>query len=505
VLTAAVAAKYEELIFAIWSQQWPRLRRNFRFSTGSFADRGRIGLAFDLQVTPEASASLWRGNRVLRLDLEHSQGMEASDNGQELWLAAALDDLLAPDLREFRTFLRTYGAYVQSPRAAFKGIADMYRRFDDIDVKPWSVALRTIAEEFPTPDDAGTLKRVSVSPFTSTPKDVMLERLIESIRFLCLEDGTHAFAQTEADFCTAVAELWPSHRNAIWEVLAQPSSSEAHSTALLKAVANKITVDDLVSLAETRPMVIAPLVRLNPSVAAVPDVWRLAERIQWAMLDGLEGASVPAQLWRAVIRAMLQAGTVVGVREVVSLANDAALDGALEWLISASPPSFPTLWREVLRKLAEERLERENLRPLELAFCAAIAPSTVVARLSASRADVQRLASEPLENLPLPLRLSTAFLLVTLGLQGTPQAGAPLLARGFFAVHEALAGAVEPPEAWRLLQPYLPMVWFWQEWDRCLRLRRALEKWLHDHPETHSTIGAGVRNPEDRRLFKSLW
>ena len=74
-------------------------------------------------------------------------------------------------------------------------------------------------------------------------------------------------------------------------------------------------------------------------------------------------------------------------------------------------------------------------------------PPTVASRLSASRPDLQTLAAEPVENLPPALRLPTAFLLVTLGLQASPQTGAPLIARGFFAVHDALEGAVEPPEA----------------------------------------------------------
>ena len=57
----------EDLIFAVWSQQWPRLRRNFRFSTGSFADRGRTSAPFDLQVTPLANRRAWqrRGEYLL--------------------------------------------------------------------------------------------------------------------------------------------------------------------------------------------------------------------------------------------------------------------------------------------------------------------------------------------------------------------------------------------------------------------------------------------------------
>jgi hypothetical protein len=161
------------------------------------------------------------------------------------------------------------------------------------------------------------------------------------------------------------------------------------------------------------------------------------------------------------------------------------------------------LWREVLRPLAEQRLMNE-ISPLELAFCAVLVPSTIAAQLSASRADLQKLASESLENLPASLRLPTAFLLVTLGLQASAQLGAPLIARGLFPVYEALEGATEPPEAWRLLQPHLPMLWYWQEWDRCEKLRRALANWLLAHPSALGTILAAARKPAEKRLVESL-
>ena len=40
VLPSLDTGKIEDLILALWSQQWPRLRRNFRFSTGFFCRPG---------------------------------------------------------------------------------------------------------------------------------------------------------------------------------------------------------------------------------------------------------------------------------------------------------------------------------------------------------------------------------------------------------------------------------------------------------------------------------
>src|SRR6202040_260677 len=43
-----------EVVFLIWAQQWPRLRRSFRFCTLAFGDRSTEGARFDLQFVPDA-------------------------------------------------------------------------------------------------------------------------------------------------------------------------------------------------------------------------------------------------------------------------------------------------------------------------------------------------------------------------------------------------------------------------------------------------------------------
>jgi GTPase-associated protein 1, N-terminal domain type 1 len=505
VVPAAGAPTHEELIFALWSQQWPRLRRNFRFSTGSFADRGRGGPAFDIQVTPKANLSAWPRDRMLVLASGDMESTGQSACLDEPWLRIALEDLLLADSHGFRTFLRTYGADVRALRAAFVPLARMYGRLTMADRGPWIATLRTIAAEFPAPDEAGTLKLVSVSKLRSLPPDATLDALVDSVRFLCLEDTTGAFAGVDFDFMKALADLWPTRREAVAEILDKPPLTEVRWTALAKAVADCMSADEIPWLWETHPELVVPFVRLNPGLATDPGVWQLPDRSQWGVIEALEASTISQALWRDITRAMLMAGTTVAAREVTQRAGLAALDGALDWLVETPSAKLPPpLWREVLRPLAEKRLARGTLSPPELAFCATIVPATIAAGLPATRPDVQALASEPLDILPASLHVPTAFLLVTLGLQASAEVGAPLLARGFFPAHDALEGATEPPEAWRLLQPHLPLLWFWEEWDRCLKLRRALENWVYAHPNALGTILAAARKPAERRWLESL-
>jgi hypothetical protein len=372
-------------------------------------------------------------------------------------------------------------------------------------VEPWTRTLRAIATDFPAPDEAGTLKQASVSRSPSLPIEATLDRLVDSIAFLCVEDTTGAFAQVDSNFNTMLPDLWPARREAVVATLARPPVTEVRWTTLAKAAARRLSADEIPWLWETHPELLVPFVRLNLDLATAPGVWRLPDRNQWGVVEALEASAVSQPLWRKITRAMLAAGTTVAAREITQRAGNAALDGALDWLVKTPSANLPApLWREVLRPLAEERLAGSTLPPPTLAFCAAIVSATVAAGLPATRPDLQELASQPLEALPASLRVPTAFLLVTLGLQASGKVGAPLLACGFFPVYEALEGAAEPPEAWRLLQPHLPMLWFWEEWDRCLKLRRALENWVQAHPGTLGTILAAARKPAHRKWLESL-
>ena len=129
ILPGKNAREFENLVFAIWSQQWARLRQSFRFSTGSFADRGRGGLPFDLQVTPETRGRIWeRGGGYLLLDNpgKHENALPIAKPPS--WIMTARDDLFYLDTGKFRSFLFAYGRDTKSPRSAFGKLGVAYGR-----------------------------------------------------------------------------------------------------------------------------------------------------------------------------------------------------------------------------------------------------------------------------------------------------------------------------------------------------------------------------------------
>lgn len=198
----------------------------------------------------------------------------------------------------------------------------------------------------------------------------------------------------------------------------------------------------------------------HPELAFEAETWHLPGHVQLQIFEAPSRLSLGQVQWAKIVGAMLIAATHMSVREAVGRAGTEVMSGALRWLqhpiAQQMLPSQP--WREALADSAAELLRREtSLSPAELAFCAWCTPSHVVpCILSAERGYIQNLANQPLEVLPAPLRVPTAFLLAAVGLRAITDSGTSLIVKAFYPLHEALATRDYSEESWLLLSSELP-------------------------------------------------
>lgn len=106
----------ELIVLALWSQQWPRLRRAFRFCTLTSSDRSEPKSTFDLQVALESE----RGLRSKFPSAIFSQDIAVTDAE---WLDHLLLDIEQPQASRLRAFLQKAGADQTAGRRAFVPLA----------------------------------------------------------------------------------------------------------------------------------------------------------------------------------------------------------------------------------------------------------------------------------------------------------------------------------------------------------------------------------------------
>jgi hypothetical protein len=475
VLEASSEQTFSEMIFAVWTQQWPRLRRSFRFSTGSFSDRGRGGEPFDIQIAPKSTYRTWSRNTTkLMPDLIGNEKFTVSQHSKD-WIDHASTDLLSPDCNGFRRFLHAFGADVKNPRSAFLPLAHSFSLSLTATSELWSNVLRQTSGMFPDCYEAVRLKEAIIS---ASRRDV--DRAIQTANFLLTEREAGAFSSVSFDHAQLAPFLWRERKNQVVELLARLFRQQERpaATAFLAAIAEAVEPSDLFELSSDRPELALAFVRHRPALAFSTVTWCLPERIQWRIHETLAELRLQDIDWSKIMAAMFISATGVAVRDVVQRAGKHAIDGVFQWLdYPISSELLPSqIWKDALAGVAFDYLrECTELSPARFALCQWFIPTKQARSIfSATRNDIQNLAGTPINNLPQPLRTPVAFLLVTLGLRDKSLQATRLLFHGFPHVYEALATNDYTSESWSLIAPELPRSPIWKEWDRCKKLRRAL-------------------------------
>ena len=110
----------DRTVLALWSQQWPRLRRSFRFCTFAVSDRSTKNSNFDLQIVP-------RFDRSVHTRFEDAVNAETFGHSFDRWLDDAVQDLLHPNGFGLRDSLRGLGADIAMGRGAFRPLCRLHR------------------------------------------------------------------------------------------------------------------------------------------------------------------------------------------------------------------------------------------------------------------------------------------------------------------------------------------------------------------------------------------
>lgn len=472
------SSEYEDLVFALWSQQWPKLRRNFAFSTGSFADRSRIGIPFDLQLMPTGTLR----SRQQEETISHQK----ADNPKPLfdcsWLTVAREDLSRSNVSGLRSFLTTYGADVDGLRNAFTRLVTVFHQWRFVPDLTWTTKFHLIAELFPQENDAIRLKE---SLLTADTPSFDLERAWAATSFLLNSKDARAFSKVSFDHQKLMPRLWQWNKVDVLRLLARVvrRKESGNLSSFATAISHSIDASDLQTVLQDHPELIPILIGKRPSLAFELKTWELPETVQWQIHEVLDTLALNEKDWSKILAAKFIAATGVAVRETVARAGDYVMEGAFRWLdTDIAKNLLPSqIWREAIATSAAKKLNgKEALSPQELAFCTwFVEPDVIRGTLSAARSDVVELAKQGTEALPQPLRKSTAFLLVTLGLRHSQPDAVKLILCGYFDVYEALAKSSYPWESWILLGQELPLLEsHWPQWDNCERLRRGVRDWL---------------------------
>jgi hypothetical protein len=449
----------ETLALSIWAQQWPRLRRSFRFCTLSYADRSTESTVFDLQFLPAKSSISSR----FMPSIDAVQ-MRPSVNA---WVKVALHDIATGTRGDLRDFFHRTGGDVPGGRNAFIPLCEIYASLSFRDSSFGIDKAVEIVEAFP-PDTAqsvrGEVASAAAKVFTDLgerSQDFVLRNL-DLLEGQLLEESAYQVGRA----------IWKRNPS---KLLGLFVDGKAGGHLASKTLSN-LSTDDVVHALAKNPTLAAVIVRYRPDLLSVPDFW---------MQDTLSHEDVILPLLASasgidrIVAAMMQAGKAnrlipiakkaVGgaalLRAVLSTIekHDGHLQSAGEWLAAATREA-----NRVAEELASGKLSLFCLWILARSTDPDFVPNDYGRDpwFQAITTSEGSLAGEKRQYL-------FAYVLArALGYRSRSQA--ELIAESFDEIYFPALKSSLSSDAWALVAMRLPSSWFWPGWDNCRRIREAV-------------------------------
>lgn len=318
---------YQKSTLDIWSDQWPRLRRNFTFCTGALSLRTIDDKPYDFQIVPQKS--------VQSLERKSPNIFISHNSADQAKVEDLVNILRSSPVNKRRKFLWMYGADVEGERKNYLPLLKIFEVINDTNTD-----LKTISKEVNHYFSNKTQARLLKSKLFGKDS-ILLDRFkeLDIIRFLLHE---------EIDFIE-VAELHIEER-----LLKLLNNREISVRAFFdlweEADQEKISIDfidhmdittaDLLESVNKYPELSGLLVKKLTPLATSKELWELPLVAQRRTLAAIIQAD---ELNKNVVTAMLEVQSPI-ILEAYEEVGDDIVDLSLSWLNSDVHFTLNTEW-----------------------------------------------------------------------------------------------------------------------------------------------------------------
>jgi hypothetical protein len=504
VLVARDSDEFADAIFALWSQQWPSLRQQFAFCTGSLSARNLPDRAFDIQCSPPALArdvarEISPDNLAEPILVSNCENFFSED------LMSAISDALIPDGGPFRQFLWT----VADANSRLADFASYVKVFDAFSAKADALALvELIAQIFPEPT-AGTCLKAQLlgschtgSLTTGYSEQNILRALATTDKYASFDAGAilddeliaTLFAASPRPTRRLVSELFRSNLNPLGD-------------GLLAKLVRAMDTEDAQEVIDEQPQLLPALFRANPDLAASPKLWSVAGDRKRELLDSLVAQEIRPELVSRIVSALLDSGSDGFIRRAFERWGKDAVFAALDWTENHQG-SMSEICRGALTfqvPVVMAWVESGTRSTPALATVAhVVAPYSyqVAKHDSTVWLRTLRALQEGGQN---EEATYVQTLLLALALCNAPPAPLDLIAESFEAIHTKEEKERLRDNAWMILQPLVPELSWYNNWDKCERMRRALVSAFMKHSWPAWEIKERIKDHEIlREIHKSV-
>lgn len=500
--------EHDRLTVALWSQHWARLRRTFKFCTGSIANRRLLDGEFDWQIIPTSSAREIEREVKSAVFISTAGGGVATDSQE--WVDAAIGDICDTGSGEIRKVLRVFGVETSRGRADFAPLVQVWIAYSAVRHGSPGLSLLTGAVVclFPSAQEGKRLKATlygsefapeSLVMFTRPAAEAEVLEELATTEHHAAFDGEalriagRAAALAGSDFARASRIAFPLLSGEVTPLGEQ----------FIDGFCESITSGKIAELRYDRLDAIYALLRRKPALATLPVLWRSEDYDQRQLFNfASRQLNASRQDVSLIVTAMLEAGSDAAAADAAYDHPVIAVEAALAWCDSRSVDEALNLgigWRRVLTmhpEICVGWLKRNEAASEATGVLLTLLlnphSSAVVNGGAGSWVRVARLASPVLQDDALTAAMT---FVLALGLHGTDAHSVVLVVEAFEPVYKAAQQDRLSDANWRLLDHQAPPVTWDRGWDRCERLRNALVEHFVKFHWSHEDFLRCLRDP----------
>ena len=474
------ALQDDELAVAIWMQQWPRLRRAFRFCTFSAEDRSKTTDIFDFQLMDTSRSGRSRiPDGVMASTVDHNE-----------WVQTLLDDLVLPKRSGLRQFLRDVGSDVTNGRAAMVPLVHLYTALKP-DAGPAKLTDAVNRLERLGPGQ-GRTGRAAAARVVLSRSDLVDQRLFD-----------FALQQVSTDSeLLGIDPIIVGRALLRWkpELLAEGLGEGDPLLGAIEAAVSEASAEQLVGVIEAYSGAASTVLPLRQDIFEKASFWRIASvdahhLIASVNAEGDQSARIVSALMDAgrddCSMAVVNRFGIAPVVAALSRLQVAEIRSAMGWVRTiarqtddlAKGMAAGTIWHRPLLILLAEVLD-----PDAVPNSVGTDPWVTAVERSRTSEDVQG------EDL-------LAAYLFTRARGWRSRSAGRLFFLSVQRLHEAIASGRLAEGAWRVAKPRLPYGSIWRDWDQCEKLRHAVVDSFIDRDLPSIEFGTVV---DDGKLWKEL-
>ncbi|MFK5914132.1 MAG: hypothetical protein QM484_07140 [Woeseiaceae bacterium] len=457
----------DNIALAIWLQQWPRLRRNFRFCTWAPSDRSRTDEKFDLQFVPNKQffkESRRKQNKKLWIDIKSTP-----INSYEYWAEIVAEDLITRNRNSsLQKFLWRYGAEIEAGRAAFKPLTMIWlslKSHSHIDLTTAVKAANNLNQNINSLSSSIAEEVAQSLGGLTSPPITTVEFLAHNLSLV----DKHIITEHSKTIATAIWNQIPEY---IWPLFEDKSLA---SYVIATDAAKLMQPEDVIKKSSGDIDLLTTILDANKELFNSSLIWDAPEPIPSLAADILSSYNEPN---KNILNAMFEAkndkvpeiGIDIFEQDAVNMAVDFLEERrsdkklqACRWIMAAK--KFPDLLLNFIN-------QRTNIHLETLAFIASLVKYNHKP-VSNNRDEWAKAVESAKGELKHGAFEFYSFLFKR-ALSGVSPEPGSLICNSFDQLHESLLLSRVDVKSWKDLENELPDVEIWKTWDKAYKIRLGL-------------------------------